>query len=62
MCQEYFVSDGGGVNKLDPTLGTADQLGPYSMIIGLTAWYGTVQICKVKAGACAVCCPPSRGV
>lgn len=50
MCQECFVSDGGGVNKLDPALGTADQLGPYSLIIGLTAWYGTVQICKVKAG------------
>jgi NADPH-dependent curcumin reductase CurA len=52
MCQTHTVQDGGGVNKLDPALGVADQMGPYSLIIGLTAWYGTTQICKVKAGAC----------
>eukprot|EP00240_Pyramimonas_obovata_P004230 CAMPEP_0118923984 /NCGR_PEP_ID=MMETSP1169-20130426/2317_1 /TAXON_ID=36882 /ORGANISM="Pyramimonas obovata, Strain CCMP722" /LENGTH=353 /DNA_ID=CAMNT_0006865057 /DNA_START=118 /DNA_END=1180 /DNA_ORIENTATION=+ len=49
-CQDYFVADGATLNKADPSLPPPEQLGPYSMIIGLTAFYGTTKICAPKAG------------
>eukprot|EP00242_Pyramimonas_sp_CCMP2087_P011687 CAMPEP_0198199066 /NCGR_PEP_ID=MMETSP1445-20131203/2397_1 /TAXON_ID=36898 /ORGANISM="Pyramimonas sp., Strain CCMP2087" /LENGTH=382 /DNA_ID=CAMNT_0043868779 /DNA_START=120 /DNA_END=1268 /DNA_ORIENTATION=+ len=49
-CQDYFVADGSATNKLDPSIPVPDQMGPFSMLIGITAFYGTMKICKVKAG------------
>lgn len=48
--QAYYVSEGAALSKTDPSLPLPDQLGPYSVIIGLTAFYGTHYICKPKAG------------
>ena len=49
-CQDYFVADGSTVSKLDSSIPVPDQVGPFSIVIGLTAFYGTMKICKPKAG------------
>ena len=48
--QEYGVSDGTGLNKVDTRhVPLSAYLGPVGMP-GVTAWYGLNQICKPKAG------------
>jgi NADPH-dependent curcumin reductase CurA len=48
--QEYGVSDGTGLNKVDTRhVPLSAFLGPVGMP-GVTAWYGLNQICKPKAG------------
>jgi NADPH-dependent curcumin reductase CurA len=48
--QEYGVSDGTGLNKVDTRhVQLSAFLGPVGMP-GVTAWYGLNQICKPKAG------------
>jgi len=48
--QEYFVSDGVGLMKVDThALPPTVYLGCMGMP-GVTAWYGLIQICKPKAG------------
>lgn len=50
MCQDYFVGPGAGWSKLSPPITLPDAMGPYSLIIGLTAYHGTLKICAPKAG------------
>lgn len=48
--QEYGVSDGTGLNKVDTRhVPLSAFLGPVGMP-GVTAWYGLTQICQPKAG------------
>ncbi len=48
--QEYGVSDGTGLNKVETQhVPLSAYLGPVGMP-GVTAWYGLNQICKPKAG------------
>ncbi|HEY6106951.1 MAG TPA: NADP-dependent oxidoreductase [Anaeromyxobacteraceae bacterium] len=48
--QEYFVSDGGGLGKVDPrAVPESAYLGVAGMP-GVTAWYGLTRIGKPKAG------------
>jgi NADPH-dependent curcumin reductase CurA len=48
--QEYGVSDGTGLNKVETKhVPLAAYLGPVGMP-GVTAWYGLNEICKPKAG------------
>jgi NADPH-dependent curcumin reductase CurA len=48
--QEYAVSDGGGVRKVDPTLAPiSTSLGVLGMP-GLTAYFGLLDICDPKPG------------
>ncbi len=48
--QEYAISDGAGVRKVDPSLGPiSTALGILGMT-GLTAYFGIVEVCAVKPG------------
>ncbi len=48
--QEYGVSDGTGLNKVETKhVPLSAYLGPVGMP-GVTAWYGLNEICKPKAG------------
>lgn len=60
--QEYGVSNGAGLMKVDTThVPLSAYLGPVGMP-GVTAWYGLMQICKPKAGETVVVSAASGAV
>ncbi len=48
--REYFVSDGRGVNKIDPRLAPASAFLGVLGVPGMTGWYGLKYIGEPKAG------------
>jgi len=48
--QEYVVAPGAAVQALDPSLPLTTYMSVLSLIIGLTAYLGVNEICKVKPG------------
>lgn len=48
--QEYAVSDGAGVRKVDPALAPISTAVGILGMPGLTAYFGVTEVCAVKAG------------
>ncbi|KAK3234059.1 hypothetical protein CYMTET_55682 [Cymbomonas tetramitiformis] len=49
-CQDYYVSEGAGLDKKTTSVPVQDHLNVFGVVIGLTAFYGTMKICQPKAG------------
>ncbi len=48
--QEYAISNGAGVRKVDPSLGPISTAVGILGMTGLTAYFGVVEVCAVKPG------------
>jgi NADPH-dependent curcumin reductase CurA len=48
--QEYAISDGSDVRKVDPSLGPVSTAVGILGMTGLTAYFGVVEVCAVKPG------------